>query len=104
MVTPTTKQLCNAITEMDSSAQNAFGQIRVIAELALASLEKPETYSTLEGLAKVLIAIGEKARSAEDYINATAEDVGCNYKDPAERRRDGARRKASEATTSEVAA
>lgn len=104
MATPTTKQLCNAITEMDSSAQHAFGQIRAIAELALASLEKPETYSTLESIAQVLIAIGEKATSAEDHINAMAEDVGCNYKDPAERRREGARRKASEATSSEAAA
>lgn len=104
MATPTTKQLCNAITEMDSSAQNAFGQIRAIAELALASLEKPETYSTLEGIAKVLIAIGEKARSAEDYINATAEDVGCNYKDPATRRRSDARCQAREASSGGVAA
>lgn len=99
MTAATTDQLRNAITEMDSSAQHAFSQIGAIAELALAALERPDAYSNLESIAQVLIAILEKAMSAEDHINATAEGVGCNYKDPAERRRMDARRQGGEAVS-----
>lgn len=104
MATPTTKQLCNAVTEMDSAAQGAFSEIATIAKLTLASLETPEAYTNPESLATVLNAIFDRATDAENSINAMAEDVGCNYKSQSMNRRMDARRKAHEATSSGVTA
>lgn len=105
MSTPaTTKQLCSAIVDMDRMAQDAFSEISTMAQLALVSLETPKAYTNLESMATVLKAIFERAVDAEDDINAMAEGVGSNYKDPSERRRADARRKAHEAALSGGAA
>jgi hypothetical protein len=96
MTAATPAKLREAITEMDSMAQDAFSEIATIAKLALASLETPEGYSNIEGIARVLNFICGKALDAENYINCTAEGVGCNYKDQAMLRRWDAKRKARE--------
>lgn len=102
MATPTTQQLCNAVTEIDTMAQGAFSEIATIAKLALASLETPAAYIDPESMATILKAIWGKAMDAADHINAEAEGVGC--KDPVERRRSDARHKAREAALSGVTA
>ena len=48
---PTAAKLQDAIREMDEASQNAFGQIAVIARLALASMETPEFYNNAEPMA-----------------------------------------------------
>lgn len=104
MSTPaTTQQLCSAIVDMDRTAQGAFSQIGTMAQLALVSLETPEAYANLESMATVLKAICARAEDTENSINAMAEEVGCNYKDPAECRRFDARRRASKPLTIEGA-
>ena len=102
MATPTTQQLRNAVTEIDTMAQGAFSEIAAIAKLALATLETPAAYIDPESMAILLNAIWGKAIDAENYINVEAEGVGCNYIDQAERRRSDARRKAREAASSGV--
>ena len=105
MSTPvTTEQLSSAVTDMDRMAQSAFSEIATFANMALAAMEKPESCADTEGLATVLKAIFERAVSAVDDINAMAEGVGSNYKDPSERRRYDARRKANEGALAEATA
>ncbi|NMM13592.1 MAG: hypothetical protein HHJ17_08660 [Rhodoferax sp.] len=104
MATPTTNQLRSTITEMDSASQDAFSEIATIAKLALASLETPDAYTNPECMAIVLNAIFDRAMDVENNINAMAEEVGCNYKDQAQRRRMDARSKARETTSSGVTA
>ena len=99
---PTTKQLCEAVTEMDSASQSAFTEIATIAELALLSLETPEAYVNPECLAIVLKAIRNKALDAENHINSTVEEVECNYKSQSRNRRMDARRQAKKATSNKV--
>lgn len=96
MEKPTTDELRNAITEMDNLAQNAFSEIAIIAELAMESLERPEGYAHPQRLAYAFQTIYSKAMDIENCINATAEGVGCNYKDKAFSRRLEAARKAEE--------
>lgn len=100
MSTPTTDQLCEAVTGMDSMAQGAFSEIAAIAKLALASLETPAAYTNPEVMAYALTAIWNRALDAENCINCIAEGVGCNYKNEAMHLRSAAKRKASESTTS----
>lgn len=104
MSTPTTEQLCSAVNNMDRMAQSAFTEIATIANMALASLEKPESCTDTEGLATVLKAIFERAVDTENNINVMAEEVGSHYKDPSECRRAAARLKARETTFSGGAA
>ena len=104
MSTPTTEQLCSAVNNMDRMAQSAFSEIATIAKLALVSLENPETYTDVEAMATALKAIFERATDTENNINAMAEEVGSNYKDPSESRRTAARLKARDATLSGYAA
>lgn len=92
----TPEQLREAVTEMDSMAKSTFGEIAAIAKLALASLERPEAYIDLEGLARILSSIWGKALSAETCIGNYAQEVGCDYKDQAMLRRLDAQRKAHE--------
>lgn len=99
MATPTTNQLREAITEIDSMSQGAFSEIAALAKLALASLETPAAYDDPEGMVYVLSAIREKAKATENLINCAAEDVGCNYKDEAMYRRWAAQSKASKTAT-----
>lgn len=93
----TTEQLRSTITDMDAMAQGAFSEIASMASLALLALEQPGTYATngrgLDDVAAMLTAIKSKALDIENCINATAEGVGCNYVDDAQRRRWDAQRK-----------
>jgi hypothetical protein len=92
----TPEQLCNAITEMDGMAQKAFSEIASMASLALLAMEQPSTYANngggLDAIAHMLHAIKSQADDITNCINSTAEVVGCNSVDEAERRRWDARR------------
>lgn len=96
----TPDQLRDAITEMDSLAQSAFSRIASMAQLALLSMEQPSTHSPgaggMDHIAHVLEAINAMARDIENHMNATAEGVGCNYVDSAQRKRWDAGRTARE--------
>lgn len=84
------EQLREAVNHIDNYAQSACGEIVSLCSLALLSMEQPATYANgcnMDVVAHVLQAIKNKAQDAQNGINATAEEVGCNYVDPAERRR-----------------
>ena len=104
MTTPSTKQLSETITEMDSASQTAFSEIATFAKMALESLEKPVDYADPERIAIVLKFIWCRALDAENHINAMAGDVGLDYVDKSMQRRIDARCPASKATSGEVSA
>lgn len=81
------KKLQDTIEQMDGLAQEGFSEISAIAKLALKSLELPDGHLHIDTLADALSAIFGKAATIENCINATAEDVGCNYIDRAQHRR-----------------
>lgn len=87
----TPEQLRDAVTDMDAMAQGAFSEIASMASLALLALEQPSTYAhdglRMDRVADMLTAIQGKARDIDNCINATAEGVGCNYVDAAQKRR-----------------
>jgi hypothetical protein len=98
---PATPQaLRGAVEEIDGLSQSGFGEIAAMASLSLLALEQPATYSNgcgLDDVADMLTAIWGKAKDMENCINATAEGVGCNSVDAAQRRRWAAQRAANEA-------
>lgn len=75
------------ITDIDSLSQQGFGQIAAIARLALVAMESPETCRHPEYLAHAFEVIWSIAEDVQNCINAQAEEVGCNYIDPAVSRR-----------------
>jgi hypothetical protein len=87
-------QLQAAITDMDNLAQCGFSEISAIAKLALAALETPDGHKFHENIALALQAIWGRANDAENCINYRAEQVGCNWRDPASERRYAAAREA----------
>lgn len=91
--TPSTKDMLEAIKNIDSMSQGGFSKIASIARLALAGLESPEGYGHggMDDIANALEAIWQTAGEAKNYINSEAEGVGANYVDEAERRRWAAR-------------
>lgn len=85
-------ELRNTVNGMDCLSQEAFSAIATIARLALLALEQPVSNpQERELLAGALEAIWGKAETAQDSINAHAEEVGCAYIDEALRRRGAAR-------------
>ncbi|MDO8713776.1 MAG: hypothetical protein Q7K13_04770 [Polynucleobacter sp.] len=101
MTKATLKQLCDAVSEMDGLAQAGFGEIASLARLALLAMEQPETYTRgggMDAIAHVLSSIKGKAEDINNCINVTAEQVGCNFVDDANRRRWDAKREAREST------
>lgn len=88
------QKLRNAVETMDCLSQEGFSKISSIAKLLLASFETPEGHLCLNEAAGALRTISGVADDIENSINATAEDVGCNYVDKAERRRWDAAREA----------
>lgn len=92
-----TQDLRETIHNIDALSQGGFSEIAAVAGLALSRLEKPEGLLDLEDIAYALLAIRNKARDIENFINAEAESVGCNYKDAAQCRRFAAHRAAQEA-------
>ena len=107
MTTATLQELCNAVNEMDGLAQSGFGEIASLARLALLAMEQPKTYANgfgMDAVADVLSAITNRAFDINNCINVTAERVGCNYVDDAQRRRWDAWREADKSTTAGTAA
>ena len=98
----TLEQLRNAVNEMDGLAQSGFGEIASLARLALLAMEQPKNYANgfgMDAVADVLSAITNRAFDINNCINVTAERVGCNYVDDAQRRRWDAQREAGKSTT-----
>lgn len=87
MENATIEQLRNAVTEMDGLAQSGFSEIAAIARLALYAMENPMMSNDLDVFAIAFNAIWSKAKDIENCINVTAETVGCNSVDEAQRRR-----------------
>lgn len=85
--TPSIEQLRRAVEDMDGLSQEGFSEISAVAALALKSMETPDTDRHPEHLAQALKIIWSKAEDIQNCINAAAEQVGCNYKDDAQRRR-----------------
>lgn len=80
-----------AITDMDSLSQHGFSQIASVARLALLAMETPEAARNPDRLADAFELIWTIAEDVQNCINARAEELGCNYIDPAAHRRQAAR-------------
>ncbi|WP_342616963.1 hypothetical protein [Rhodoferax sp. GW822-FHT02A01] len=95
LTTPEEIQKLHAtVNLMDCLSQGGFSEISSIAKLALISLETPEGHRHLDNVVRALESIWGKADEIQNSINWEAEQVGCNYVDEAERRRQDARRMA----------
>ena len=102
MSSTTPEDLRTAIEEMDGLAQGGFTEIAAMAKLALLAMEQPNAYTNggMDHVATMLSAIWGKALDIENCINSTAENVGCNCVDQAQRRRWNAQRRAKDAANS----
>lgn len=80
-------ELRETIEEVDSMVQRGCSAIAAMARLALKSLEHPDGHRDMDGLACLLHTIWDKAADVENDVNSSAEEVGCQYVDEAERRR-----------------
>lgn len=76
------KKLRGTIETIDSISQISFEEIAAIANLAGAALKNSsqELRIRFEDVIIALGAIKYRADDAMNNINATAEQVGCNYK------------------------
>ena len=95
----TPQDLRNAVEEMDGLAQTGFSEIATMAKLSLLLMEQPSAYKNgggMDQVATMLSAIWGKALDIENCINSSAENVGCNCVDQAQRRRWAAERRAKE--------
>lgn len=90
-------QLRDTVTEIDGYAQSGFSQIQALAKLALVSMELPASHHSSDAIAHILDVIAGIAMDFENCINCSAENVGCNYVDEAQRRRRAAQRVVSQA-------
>ncbi len=76
-------KLRNAVTDMDALAQGGFKEIAAIAHMAMLAMQHPMVARHPEPLAQALSAIKRTADDIVNCINATAEEVGCHWSDPA---------------------
>lgn len=93
----TPEKLQGTIKDMDALAQDGFSEISAIAKLALAYMERPDSYNHRENIAHALTSIWGKADDTLNNISHEAEKVGCNFVDEAQNRRYAANRAAREA-------
>ena len=85
-------KLREAVNLMDCLSQDGFSEIASIAKMALAWLERPDSYGHMDNIADALKTIWGKADDVQNCINCQAEDVGANYIDENQRRRRAAQR------------
>ncbi|MCM2346118.1 MAG: hypothetical protein NDI95_05655 [Acidovorax soli] len=95
--------LQNALIDVDALASGGLASIETLARVALARLESPAAYRSLDWLAVVLETIAARALDTSSCINAEAERYGCNHVDEAQRRRWAAEREARDADPSRKA-
>jgi hypothetical protein len=84
---PTIHKLESTIKTLDALSQDGFSTIFALASMALRLMETEHAYHCPETIAQALTAIRAKAEDIENLINCEAESVGCNYEDPAFKRR-----------------
>lgn len=95
-MTADAQKLRATVNYMDNLSQGGFSEIAAIAKLALMSLETPEGHRHLDNVVHALRNIWGRADDVQNSINCEAEEVGCNYVDEAEQRRQDARQAARE--------
>ncbi len=88
-----------AVHEMDQCAAAAFDEIQAVASLVLVALENPMHCNDTSTMARALGIIHARACEAANTINCSAEAVGCNHVDRAQRRRQDARYTATKGAT-----
>ena len=69
------------LMDIDVMAQGGLSAIETIARLALARLESPDAYQSMDWLAALLSTISAQAIDLENFINSEAGRHGCNYVD-----------------------
>lgn len=74
-------RLREAVTHMDALSQKTFDEIVAISRLASEALKSnPDARAKFDHVIIALSAIEFRAEDTMNDINATAEQVGCNYK------------------------
>lgn len=82
-----TRQLSNALTQVDHLVQQGCAEISSIAQLALAWLETPKGHRRMDVVARALQSIRDSAETLADYAGTEAQAMGCGFEDAAEMRR-----------------
>ena len=82
-----TRQLSNALTQVDHLVQQGCAEISSIAQLALAWLETPKGHRHMDVVARALQSIRDSAETLADYAGTEAQAMGCGFEDAAEMRR-----------------
>ena len=76
--------LSAAVEDIDALSQEAFTEIAALARLAVRAIKSGD-HDAITDAVIALQAIQTRARDGENDINALAEQVGCNYKNPSRR-------------------
>lgn len=92
------ERMRDALNEIDTMSTHSFGGIRAMATCALAYMQTPDAYQHPDVLARIFGSIRAITDDAENYINATAGEFGCDHKDKEWLARMDARRLAAEAS------
>lgn len=100
----TVEGIGEAVRMMDELSHDGFGRIKGLALLALLSLETPEGYRSVEGLAAALETICTIAEDTRNSINSEAGDVGFGHDEQGWKRRADARRALQDSQRQGVAA
>ena len=74
-----TRQLSNALTQVDHLVQQGCAEISAIAQLALAWLETPKGHRHMDVVARALQCIRDSAETLADYAGTEAQAMGCGY-------------------------
>ena len=74
-----TRQLSNALTQVDHLVQQGCAEISSIAQLALAWLETPKGHRHMDVVARALQCIRDSAETLADYAGTEAQAMGCGY-------------------------
>ncbi|MGN6831092.1 hypothetical protein [Paucibacter sp. M5-1] len=75
------EKMRSALNEIDTMSTRSFGGIRAMATCALAYMKTPDAYRHPDVLAQIFGSIQAITDDAENFINATAGEFGCDHKD-----------------------
>lgn len=75
------KPLRDAIRQIDKASQDAFTRIATLSRSANQLIGTGDTPGVKQDISTLLELLLEVAQDAENFINATAEGVGCNWVD-----------------------
>lgn len=83
------ERLKEALDDIDSMCQIQLDQIQSVVNVMFRAMETPAFWGAPTLLQDLLALVQYLAGDLQNYVNAAAENVGCNHIDKAERARSG---------------